>query len=174
MVLTDNYDACSDGSLVSSSTSGAASDNIRRALNESLETLDATYDRTLKDIGENNWERARRLFQCVAAASRPLRIEEFAEFLAFDLSSERTRKDWRNECLARTVLTTSSSLFTVVDVDGSQVNQFAQFSVTEFLTSERLGQAKDNISRFHVSMISAHTLMRKLPGRSTTHRWQHD
>jgi len=113
----------------------------------------------LEDIGEKNWEHAHRLFQCVAAASRPLRIEELAEFLAFDLSSEIIREGWRNEDPARAVLTTCSSLFVVVDVDGSQVIQFAHFSVKEYLTSGRLAQAKDTISRFHVSITSAHTLI---------------
>ena len=123
------------------------------------ETLDATYDRTLEDIGEKNWERTHRLFQCVAAASRPLRIEELAEFLAFDVSFGTTREDWRDEDPARAMLTTCSSLFAVIDVDGSQVIQFAHFSVKEYLTSERLAQAKDTISRFYVPMTSAHTFI---------------
>ncbi len=37
--------------------------------------------------------------------------------------------------------------------------QFAHFSVKEYLTSGRLARAKDTISRFHVSMIPAHTIM---------------
>src|SRR5260221_7018022 len=49
---------------------------IRRALNESPHKLDETYDRTLEEIGEHNWEYAHRLFQCVAAASRPLLVED--------------------------------------------------------------------------------------------------
>jgi hypothetical protein len=44
----------------------------------------------LEEIDEQNWEYAHRLFQCVAAASRPLRAEELAEFLAFDFKAEST------------------------------------------------------------------------------------
>jgi hypothetical protein len=40
----------------------------------------------LEDIGDQSWECAHRLFQWVAAASRPfcVGVEELAEFLAFD------------------------------------------------------------------------------------------
>ena len=60
---------------------------IRHALDELPETLDETYASTLRQIDEQNWEYARRLFQCVAAASRPLRVDELAEFLAFDFDA---------------------------------------------------------------------------------------
>jgi len=58
---------------------------IRWALDELPATLDATYERTLLDVNEENWAYAHRLFQCIVVASRPLRVEELAEFLAFDL-----------------------------------------------------------------------------------------
>jgi len=57
------------------------------------------------------------------------------------------------------VLSTCSSLLAVVDVGVSPVVQFAHFSVKEYLTSERLAKAKDTISRFHVSMTPAHTIL---------------
>ena len=135
---------------------------IRRALNELPDTLDETYDRTLEEIGKQNWEYAHRLFQCVAAASRPLRVEELAEFLAFDFDAGSTptlREDWREEDPAHAVLSTCSSLLAIVEVDGSPVIQFSHFSVKEYLTSRRLFEAKDTISRFHVSMTSAHTII---------------
>jgi len=116
----------------------------------------------LQDIGDQNWEYAHRLFQCVAAASRPLRVEELAEFLAFDFSSESTPTllvDWRSDDPAHAVLSTCSSLLALVDVDGSPVIQFAHFSVKEYLTSQRVAEAKDSISRFHVSMTAAHTIV---------------
>jgi ankyrin repeat protein len=37
--------------------------------------------------------------------------------------------------------------------------QFAHFSVKEYLTSARLAEGRDPISRFHVSMTSAHTII---------------
>ena len=133
---------------------------IRRALDELPKSLDETYERTLEDIGDQNWEYAHRLFQCVAAASRPLRVEELAEFLAFDFESESTPEyleNWRPEDPGHAVLSTCTSLLTVVD--GSRVIQFAHFSVKEYLVSTRIAKAKDTVSRFQVSMTSAHTIV---------------
>jgi len=135
---------------------------IRRALDELPKSLDETYERTLEDIGDQNWEYAHRLFQCVAAASRPLRVKELAEFLAFDFEAESTPEyleDRRPEDLGYSVLSTCSSLLTIVSVDDSQVIQFAHFSVKEYLVSTRIGKAKDTVSRFQVSMTSAHTIV---------------
>ncbi len=135
---------------------------IRHALEELPETLDETYARTLKEIDKQNWEFAHRLFQCVAAASRPLRANELAEFLAFDFqvgSTPTFLADWRPEDPVHTVLSTCSSLLAVVDVGGSRVIQFAHFSVKEYLTSARLAEEKHIISRFHVSMTPAHTIV---------------
>ena len=137
---------------------------IRRALDELPETLDGTYARTLEEIDEQNWEYAHRLFQCVAAASRPLLVNELAEFLAFDFeagSIPELLADWRPEDPEHTVLSMCFSLLAVVKPgdDGSPVIQFAHFSVKEYLTSARLVKAKDTISRFKVSMTTAHTIV---------------
>jgi ankyrin repeat protein len=116
----------------------------------------------LEEIGKQNWEYAHRLFQCVAAASRPLRVEELAEFLAFDFDTNSTptlREDWREEDPAHAVRSTCSSLLAIVDVDGSSVIQFAHFSVKEYLISKRLLESKDTISRFYISMTLAHTII---------------
>ena len=116
----------------------------------------------MKEIDKQNWKYAHRLFQCVAAASRPLRADELAEFLAFDFkvgSTPTFLADWRPEDPAHTVLSTCSSLLAVVDVDGSPVIQFAHFSVKEYLTSTRLAEERDTISRFHISMTPAHTIV---------------
>jgi ankyrin repeat protein len=95
-------------------------------------------------------------------ASRPLRVKELAEFFAFDFEEGLTPTflaEWRPDDPAHTVLSTCSSLLAVVNVAGSSVIQFAHFSVKEYLTSERLAKAKDTASRFHVSMIPAHTIV---------------
>ena len=105
---------------------------IRCALNELPDTLDETYDRSLEEIGKQKWEYAHRLFQCVAAASRPLRVKELAEFLAFDFDTNSIptlREDWREEDPTHAVRSTCSSLLAIVEVDGSSVIQFSHFSV---------------------------------------------
>jgi ankyrin len=135
---------------------------IRRALGELPESLYGTYERILQDINKANWKFARRLFQCVAVASRPLLVEELAEFLAFDFDVEPSpafRADWRPEDPIGAVLSTCSSLLTVVKRGRLTFIQFSHFSVEEYLTSTRLAGAKESISRYHISMAPAHTLM---------------
>ena len=135
---------------------------IRHALADLPETLDETYMRTLREINKAHWEFAHRLFQFVAVASRPLRVEELAELLAFDFKAEpipKFHEGWRLEDPADAVLSTCSSLLSIVNVEGSQVIQFSHFSVKELLTSIRLAEASDAISRrYHISMTPAHTL----------------
>ena len=116
----------------------------------------------MEEIDEQNWEYAHRLFQCVAAASRPLLVNGLAEFLAFDFAAGSTPTflaDWRPEDPAHTVLSICSSFLSVVTRwDNSPVVQFAHFSVKEYLTSARLSKAKDTF-RFHISMTVAHTIL---------------
>src|SRR6266849_5332770 len=134
---------------------------IKRALAELPVTLDETYQRTLGEINEVDWEFAHRLFQFVAVASRPLRGEELAELLAFDFNAGPIPKfyeDWRLEDPVNAVLSACSSLLAVVDVYGSRVIQFSHFSVKEFLTSTRLAASDIIHRRYHVSMTPAHTL----------------
>ena len=136
--------------------------DIRRALAELPETLDETYERTLRGIYKANWKFAHRMFQFVSVASRPLHVKELAELLAFDFDSgsiPEFYEDWRVENAADAVLSTCSTLLSIVNDQGSPVIQFSHFSVKEFLTSTRLAGATDIItSRYHVSMTPAHTL----------------
>jgi len=135
---------------------------IRHALVELPETLDETYQRTLGEINKADWELAHRLFQCVAVASRPLRVEELAEFLAFDFKARPIptfHEGWRLDDPVYAVLSTCPGFLTIIDVGGSQIIQFSHFSVKEFLTSARLAKANDDISRYCVSMTPAHTLV---------------
>jgi hypothetical protein len=96
-------------------------------------------------------------------ASRPLRVEELAEILAFDFKvgpTPKYREDWRLENSVEAVLSRSSTLLSLVNVDNSQVIQFAHFSVKEFLMSSRFAEKCDTLScRYHISMTSAHTLV---------------
>ncbi len=135
---------------------------IQHALDELPDTLDETYERALKDMNKANWELSHRLLQCVAVASRPLRVEELAQFLGFDFTKGPTpkyREGWLPEDPVHAVLFTTSNLLAIVPVDGSSVIQFSHFSVKEFLTSSRLaGSSHIILYRYHVSMTHAHTL----------------
>jgi hypothetical protein len=130
---------------------------IRRALDELPDTLDATYERTLLDIDEQNWEYAHRLFQCITVASRSLRVKELAEFLAFDFDEgddPRFDPGWRPDDPNDAVLSTCSSLIAVVNVGDTTVVQFSHFSVKEFLTSSRI--ARGRVSRYYIPIEPAH------------------
>src|SRR5579863_7568137 len=136
---------------------------IQDTLDELPTTLDETYERSLREIKDINWKFAQRLFLCVAVASRPLRVEELAEILAFDFKAgpiPKYREDWRLENSAEAVLSRSFTLLTLVNVEDSQVIQFAHFSVKEFLMSARFAEKCDTLSRrYHISMTPAHTLI---------------
>jgi len=130
-------------------------------------TLDETYERTLREIKEAKWESAQRLLVCVTVASRPLRVEELAEILAFDFKSgamPKFHEDWRLKNPVDAVLSACSTLLSVVKVETSletsRVIQFAHFTVKEFLTSSRFAEKHDSISRrYHISMSPAHTFV---------------
>jgi hypothetical protein len=131
-------------------------------LGELPTTLDGTYDRTLEDIDDRNWEFALRLFQCIVVASRPLEAEELAEFLAFDFEEGQIpefHKGWRLPDPVEAVLSTCSSLITVVAANNSWVVQFSHFSVKEFLTSAHVAMTKERISRFRVHIAPAHIIV---------------
>jgi hypothetical protein len=136
---------------------------IRHALAELPDTLDETYERTLREINKADWELAHRLFQCVTVASRPLLVEELAEFLAFDFKAgliPKFREDWRLEDPVEAVLSTCSTLLSVVHVADFRAIQFSHFSVKEFLTSTRFAEKHDIISRhYYIAITPAHTLV---------------
>jgi hypothetical protein len=136
------------------------SPRIRRALDELPETLDETYERTLLDIDDENWEYAHRLFQCIVVARRPLHVEELAGFLMFkseEGGSLTFEENWRPVNPRDMVLFTCSSLIAVVNVNGSPVIQFSHFSVKEYLTSNRI--AKGRVSRYYIPLESAQLLV---------------
>jgi hypothetical protein len=135
--------------------------NLRRILEELPKSLDDTYKRILKEINNANQVHAYRLLQCLTVASRPLRVEELAEVLAFDLSTggiPKLNADWRWENQEEAVLSACSSLVSVIIKDGSRVVQFSHFSVKEFLTSDRLATCMEE-SQFYIPVEHSHTIL---------------
>jgi ankyrin repeat protein len=139
--------------------------SVRGILEELPETLDETYERVLRDINKANREHARRLLQCLTVALRPLRVEELAEVLAIDFDAPahggipQSNPNWRWADHHQAVLSTCSSLIAIVDDGDSQVVQFSHFSVKEYLTSDRLARSSGDVSRYHIVLEPAHTIL---------------
>jgi ankyrin repeat protein len=136
---------------------------VRRILNELPESLDETYERILKEIKKPNRDHARRLLQCLVVAIRPLRVEELAEVLAVDFDDAdgipKLNPKWRWEDEEQALLASCSSLIAIVESGLSRVVQFSHFSVREFLTSTRLATSSGDVSRYHIALEPAHTIL---------------
>jgi hypothetical protein len=139
--------------------------SVARILEELPETLDETYERVLREINKANREHARRLLQCLTVALRPLRVEELAEVLAIDFDAPahggipQLNPNWRWADQHQAVLSTCSSLIAIVDDGDSKVVQFSHFSVKEYLTSDRLARSSGDVSRYHIVLEPAHTIL---------------
>ena len=139
--------------------------SLRDQLNALPQSLDATYERVLDEIQSTNQGRhSHRLLQCLSVAMRPLRVEELAEVLAFELDTAggelpKYHPDWRWEDQEHAVLSACSSLITIVNSNDSQVIQFSHFSVKEYLTSERLSTASGAVSQYYIAMEPAHLIL---------------
>ena len=139
--------------------------SVARILEELPETLDETYERVLREINKANREHARRLLQCLTVALRPLRVEELAEVLAIDFDAPakggipQLNPKWRWTDQHQAVLSTCSSLIAIVDDGRSKVVQFSHFSVKEYLTSDRLAHSSGDVSRYHIVLEPAHTIL---------------
>jgi len=139
--------------------------SVKGILDELPESLDETYERVLRSINKANRDHALRLLRCVTVAVRPLRVEELAEVLAVDFDAARNggipnlRPDWRWTDQHQAVLSMCSSLIAIVDDGDSQVVQFSHFSVKEFLTSDRLACSSGDVSRYHILLSPAHTIL---------------
>ena len=136
--------------------------SVRRTLEELPDSLDETYERMLREIRKPNHGHAYRLLQCLVVAVRPLRVEELAEVLAFDFDTGGTPKlnpGWRWEDQEEAVTSACSSLVTIVKNGDSRVVQFSHFSVKEFLTADRLAEPIRDVTRYHIRLEAAHTVL---------------
>jgi hypothetical protein len=136
--------------------------SVRHILEELPESLDDTYERILREIRKPNQGHAHRLLQCLVAAVRPLQVKELAEVLAFDFNAEGIPKlnlGWRWEDKEEAVMSACSSLVMIVKDGDSRVVQFSHFSVKEFLTANRLAEPIRDVSRYHIRLEAAHTIL---------------
>jgi hypothetical protein len=102
------------------------------------------------------------LLQCLVAAVRPLRVKELAEVLAVDFNANGIPKlnpGWRWEDQEEAIMSACSSLVMIVKDGDSQIVQFSHFSVKEFLTANRLAEPVRDVSRYHIRLEAAHTIL---------------
>ena len=125
--------------------------------------MDETYERILTEIKAPHRDNAHRLLQCLVAAIRPLHIEELAEVLAIDFNDEggvpKLNPRWRWGDQEQALLSSCSSLIMIVNVGESRVVQFSHSSVKEYLTSPRLATRSEDVSRYHILLEPAHTIL---------------
>ena len=136
--------------------------SVRRILEELPESLHETYERILREIKKHNQGHAHRLLQCLVVAVRPLRVEELAEVVAFDFNTEGMPKlnpGWRWEDQEEAVMSACSSLVMIVKDGDSRIVQFSHFSVKEFLIAHRLAEPMRDVSRYHIRLEAAHTIL---------------
>ncbi|KAH9061914.1 hypothetical protein EDB87DRAFT_1560217, partial [Lactarius vividus] len=136
--------------------------SIHSILDHLPETLDETYEHMLRRIDKVKRQFSHRLFQCLAVSVRPLRVEELAEILAVRFGPGAVPQfnvGWRLGDAEEAVLSACSSLITIVNVNGSRIVQFSHFSVREFLTSDRLFAAGEDVSCYRIVPHLAHVTL---------------
>jgi hypothetical protein len=135
--------------------------SVRHILEELPDSLDETYERILREIRKPNQGHALRLMHCLVAAVRPLLLEELAEVLAVDFKEgiPKLNPGWRWEDQEEAVMSACSSLVMIVKDRDSRVVQFSHFSVKEFLTGNRLVEPVKDVSRYHIRLEAAHTIL---------------
>src|SRR5712671_197798 len=137
--------------------------SIHKTLDELPTTLDETYERMLEGIPKQKRSHAHRLFQCLLAAIRPLRVEELAEIFAIDFGPDAApnlMEGWRPKNAEEAVLSACSTLISIIDSKGLKIVQCSHFSVKEFLTSDRLRMSEiGSTSDYHIPLDSAHTVL---------------
>ena len=105
---------------------------------------------------------AQCLFQCLLVSVRPLRVEELAEIFAIQFNATLTpsfNENLRPVDAEEAVLSACSSLVAIVNEHRHRVVQFSHYSVKQFLTSERLADAEERLSYYHILPEPAHTIL---------------
>jgi ankyrin repeat protein len=130
-------------------------------LDELPQTLDGTYEQTLRNIDKEKRDYACRLFQSLVVSKRPLRVEELAELFAIRHNAEAIPTfdaSLRPENPEEFVRSTCSTLVAVVNDNGQKIVQFSHFSVREYLVSDRI-KISGHVPHFHILPRPAHVLL---------------
>lgn len=119
---------------------------LRKSLANLPKNLDDTYARILCSIEEEHKEHALHILQWLVSSTRPLTIEEVAEVIAIDVTTEPMFDAERRFLDKRDILQVCSSLVTTVEVVKESAMgretytelRLAHFSVKEYLLSKRV------------------------------------
>jgi hypothetical protein len=121
---------------------------IRKSLKKLPKDLPETYERALfKIVREGSAEIAEKIFQWVAAAKRPLKLEELREAIAVEIGDRNFHQDRLVNDADRMIPCCGSLV--ISDEEDLQV-QFVHHTVKEFLLSQHY---TEETKRFHFQLL---------------------
>ncbi|KAI8951170.1 hypothetical protein F4801DRAFT_301743 [Xylaria longipes] len=134
----------------------ACDEDIRHTIANLPEGLEDTFRRVLRRISSRrNSELARRTFPWIAAAARPLSLEEVREAIAIEIGQQYTKAE-RLCNHVNSIISSCENLLHIDEEDGSV--QFAHHSIKQFLVEQPVPhqQLTDHDLRvFHIDLEEA-------------------
>ncbi|RDA85560.1 hypothetical protein CP532_3321 [Ophiocordyceps camponoti-leonardi (nom. inval.)] len=126
-------------------------DDIRQAINNLPRDLTETFDRALKRIiSQGNAEVAQNAFSWIAAAKRPLSLDELGEAMFIEVGQQFSQP----ERLSNDVYRISSWCENLAHVDEErQTVHFPHETVRQFFLQE--GRSESRFSNFHIDLAEA-------------------
>ncbi|KAI0291491.1 hypothetical protein B0F90DRAFT_1776768 [Multifurca ochricompacta] len=136
---------------------------VQRVLERMDPSLDGTYARVMQRVPNENWEHAHRMFQFLAASVRPLLVDELSEILTIDYDTGTTPKYeaiWHPETPDADIFTVCHNLVTIDNINGVPTVQFAHVTVPDWLFSERILAAHDQVKipRYRINLEDSHAV----------------
>jgi ankyrin repeat protein len=145
---------------------------VRKTLKSLPPTLDATYERILLNIEPEYQKEALSALMWLVASERPLLLGELAEAAIIDINGDPPFQAEERLFDPKSILVVLSTLVSVTPRDGwDDENEngdsntvsgrfteirLAHYSVREYLTSDRLAQARLPATKFHIVPPVAH------------------
>ncbi|KAJ6783166.1 hypothetical protein PWT90_03737 [Aphanocladium album] len=138
---------------------GSCDADIRNALNNLPKSLEETYARIISRIGTltRRTELMQRIFRWVAAAKRPLALEELREAVAIEIGQTHRRTDLLTHDISRVVLW-SENILQIAEEEPRQV-RFAHSSIYDFITKKASSQ---RLADFQVDIKEVNHLLGEL------------
>ncbi|KAI0451730.1 ankyrin repeat-containing domain protein [Xylaria acuta] len=131
-------------------------EDIRHTISNLPEDLEETFRRVLRRISSRrNSELARRAFPWIAAAVRPLSIEEVREAIAIEIGQQYTKPE-RLCNNVHSIISSCENLLHIDEEDGSV--QFAHHSIKQFLVEQPVPHqhvTDHDLRVFHIDLEEA-------------------